>query len=90
MSDIPPIDSRANVIIPRTRRPDEPAGGSTTTPVDRVDISETGQILATLDHADGIRAEKVAAIREAIQNGTYETSDKIDYTVSRLLAALRA
>ncbi len=90
MSDIPPIEPRPSVAIPRLARAQEAAADPVAVPVDRVEISETGQLLATLEHPEGIRADKVAAIREAIQNGTYETDEKIDVTVSRLLEALQA
>ena len=90
MSDIPPIEARPGVAAPRLARPREVAADPGAVPVDRVEISETGQLLATLEHPEDIRADKVAAIREAIQNGTYETDEKIDLTVSRLLDALQA
>lgn len=35
--------------------------------------------------SSGIRADKVAAVKAAIANGTYETDDKIDATVNKLL-----
>lgn len=89
MNDIPPIDGRVNYIpaVP-ARSAEEPAFRAAPAPVDSVEISEAGQILATLANPAEIRAERVAAIREAIQNGTYESPDKIDATVDRLLQIL--
>jgi anti-sigma28 factor (negative regulator of flagellin synthesis) len=89
MSDIPPIDSRVNYLPPLpAKSADEPASRAMAASEDRVEISETGQILATLENPSDIRADRVAAVREAIQNGTYETSDKIEATVNRLLTIL--
>jgi anti-sigma28 factor (negative regulator of flagellin synthesis) len=58
---------------------------------DHVEISELAQLLSSLDPDNQalFRAEKVANIREAIANGTYETTDKIDYVVSRLMDVLQ-
>jgi anti-sigma28 factor (negative regulator of flagellin synthesis) len=59
---------------------------------DRVEISELAQLLSSLDpdRQASIRTEKVTEIRSAIANGTYETDDKIDYVVGRLMDVLQA
>jgi hypothetical protein len=49
-----------------------------------------GQALSALQDPSEIRAERVALVREAIAAGVYETEDKIQATVSRLLDALRS
>lgn len=36
-----------------------------------------------------VRTKKVAAIRKALADGTYETPEKVDLTVHRLLRVLR-
>lgn len=58
---------------------------------DHVEISELAQLLSSLDPDSQtlFRAEKVASIRESIANGTYETQDKIDYVVGRLMQVLQ-
>ena len=56
---------------------------------DRVEISDTAQSLSTLESDSGIRIDKVLAIREAIQDGTYETEEKIEATVEKLIDVLR-
>ena len=66
-----------------------PLGGPPA-PVDRVEISDAAQALSGLDPESGIRAEKVAEIRDAIANDTYLTDEKINITADRLLDALRA
>ncbi len=48
-------------------------------------ISQT-QALGQTDRAsDGIRAEKVAALREAIAGGTYETHENLSAALDKLL-----
>lgn len=90
MADISSINAAAvtpGASVPRTTRAQVPAPSSERT--DEVEISELAQLLSSLDPDDcPIRAQKVADIREAIQNGTYETEDKIDYVVTRLMEIL--
>jgi anti-sigma28 factor (negative regulator of flagellin synthesis) len=58
---------------------------------DHVEISELARLLSSLDPDSQalFRAEKVANIRDAIASGTYETEDKLDYVVSRLMDVLQ-
>jgi negative regulator of flagellin synthesis FlgM len=53
-------------------------------PVDQVDISFEAQMLAGTQ-ADSVRAERVATIKAQIASGVYETPDKLDAAVSRML-----
>jgi anti-sigma28 factor (negative regulator of flagellin synthesis) len=67
--------------------PAEAAGLATPTgPVDSLDLSGVGQPAAL--QADNIRADKVAAIRQQLDAGTYETDDKINGAVDKLLNEL--
>ncbi len=52
---------------------------------DHVDISSEAQMLAGMNDTSGIRAERVAEIREQIEAGQYETADKLDTAIERLL-----
>jgi len=58
---------------------------------DQVEISDLARLLSSLDPDSQalFRADKVATIREAIANGTYETDDKINYVVGRLMDVLQ-
>jgi anti-sigma28 factor (negative regulator of flagellin synthesis) len=51
---------------------------------DRVELSGVSHLLATLK-ANDIRADKVQSVRAAIDAGTYETSDKMDAAIDKLL-----
>ena len=96
MSDIPPIKAAASPagMTPQRKVEGGPAAGGKTAreaaPVDRIEISEMGQLLSTLELDGDIRVEKVMEIREAIANGTYETEAKLEYTINRLLEVLRS
>jgi negative regulator of flagellin synthesis FlgM len=71
---------------PHTTRAIEPAStGGASGVGDRVDISEAGQMADRLAEIPDIRAERVEEIRAAIASGTYETDDKLNTAVERLL-----
>lgn len=52
--------------------------------VDKVELSSTAVHLDALKRND-IRADKVADIRAQIEAGTYETPDKLDAAIDKLL-----
>jgi len=54
-------------------------------PVDQLDISHEADLASRLQDVPGIREDRVAAIRAQIETGVYETDDKLDAAVSRLL-----
>jgi negative regulator of flagellin synthesis FlgM len=51
---------------------------------DRVEFSKVSHLLQTLK-ANDIRADKVADVRAKIAAGTYETSEKLDKAIDRLM-----
>jgi anti-sigma28 factor (negative regulator of flagellin synthesis) len=51
---------------------------------DRVELSGAGEMLKALK-ANDIRTDKVAQVRAQIEAGTYETDDKLDAAIERLL-----
>ena len=57
-------------------------------PTDEVEISEMGQLLESTSTMPEIRHERVEQIRRAIAEGTYETADKLNLAVDRLLDEL--
>ena len=56
---------------------------------DRVELSPEAKLLSKIHELPGVRTDKVDAARHEIARGTYETSDKIDALVDRLLAEFR-
>jgi len=53
--------------------------------VDQLDISPEADFVAQARDLPEIREDRVAQIRAQIQNGTYETADKLDGALSQLL-----
>lgn len=60
----------------------------TSIPVDQVELSEIPDLVSELDGPSEVRAERLAQIRAAIDDGTYETADKLQSAVDRLLLDL--
>ena len=52
---------------------------------DRVELSEMGTFLSAIRDLPDIRVEKIAAVRAQVDAGTYETPEKVQATVTRLL-----
>jgi negative regulator of flagellin synthesis FlgM len=74
---------------PHRLTPSQPAGSSYGAGgVDQLDISPEADFVAQARELPEIREDRVAAIRAQIAAGTYETADKLDVAVSRLLDEL--
>ena len=56
-----------------------------TTPLDQVDISPEADLVSQVHELPEVRADRVEAIRAEIASGVYETDEKLDVTVGRLL-----
>jgi anti-sigma28 factor (negative regulator of flagellin synthesis) len=71
---------------PHSSRAIQPSSTTNTSNVgDRLDISEAGQIAGRLADLPEIRADRVRDLRAAILNGSYESQDKLNTAVERLL-----
>jgi negative regulator of flagellin synthesis FlgM len=57
-------------------------------PRDHVEISPLGQMLDGIGQLPEIRQEKVDEIRRQLSAGSYESSEKLDVAVDRLLEEL--
>ena len=57
-------------------------------PTDELSLSSETTMLSRVQNAPEIRMDRVAEIRAQIANGTYETSDKRDMAVGRMLDEL--
>lgn len=55
---------------------------------DRVEISQVGRLLSRVHEISAVRVGKVAAIRAAIEAGQYETPQKLEVALDRLLEEL--
>ena len=54
---------------------------------DEVEISSAGKMMESLNQS--MRAERLAQIKSAIEAGEYETPDKLEIALERLLAEVR-
>ena len=52
---------------------------------DEVDISEAARLVEQVQQMPEIREDRVEAVRQQIAAGTYETSDKLNAAIERLL-----
>ena len=59
------------------------------TPRDHVEISPLGQMLDGISQLPEIRYEKVEELRAQLATGSYETTDKLELAIDRLLDELR-
>ncbi len=53
--------------------------------VDQIDISEAAQLVEQVRQLPDIREDRVEAVRQQIAAGTYDTSEKLDAAIERLL-----
>lgn len=54
-------------------------------PRDEVEISSAGDMLERLNQSSEIRAERLAQIRAAIEAGEYETPEKLEAALQKML-----
>lgn len=73
------------IAAPHATRAAQPnASASPSTISDQLDISDAARLAERVAELPEIRADRVAELRAAIANGTYETSDKLATAVDRL------
>lgn len=86
------INGINNVHGPQNISQPHRASSTTNTPAtqsgDSVEISSEAAFLSRINDLPEIRSDKVADIRAQIAQGTYETGEKLDVAVSRLLNEL--
>ena len=54
-------------------------------PTDELDLSSETTMMSRIHNVPDVRMDRVAEIRAQIANGTYETSEKLDLAVGRML-----
>ncbi len=75
-----------SVSAPRNPQLAQPTGESRSCQItDEVHISEAARLAEQSQSSQEIRSQRVEEIRAQILEGTYETADKLDVAVSRLL-----
>lgn len=80
------IHGAQGVSAPHTSRAVEPPATAAAPSIgDQLDISEAGRMAERVAELPDIRADRVAELRTAILNGTYETHDRLSTAVERLL-----
>jgi negative regulator of flagellin synthesis FlgM len=87
MSNINPLGNNnpVNRVGPTKPTPRTPIDQPVVSPkADRVELSGTDALLAKLK-TNQVRTDKVAEIKAQIDAGTYETPDKIDAAIDRLM-----
>jgi negative regulator of flagellin synthesis FlgM len=71
---------------PHTSRISSPTTRTESAPIrDEVQISDAARLVEQAQQAPDIRQDRVNTIRAQIAAGTYETPDKLDMALSRLL-----
>ena len=55
-----------------------------TTPKDELELSAAGVAMDRVGETPEMRAERLSQIKEAIDNGSYETDEKLDAALSRM------
>ncbi len=74
------------VAAPHAVRPQNvEAPPQSSAPVDELEISDHGRLLEAARQLPDIRADKVAAIRAALADGTYDIQSRLEAAVERLL-----
>ena len=89
----PTIQANSATRSSQPEKPAEGAGKSSAAPIDRLELSHTPEVnrLEVTNQIAGggeIRIDRVAEIRRQISNGTYETAEKLDAALDRLLDQL--
>jgi anti-sigma28 factor (negative regulator of flagellin synthesis) len=61
---------------------------SVAAPRDELEISSAGKMLDRLSETPDVRAERLAQIKEAIENGAYDSDEKLEAALSRMFDSL--
>lgn len=68
-----------------TNNKEAPTSKPISSPQDELEISSAGRMLDEMTNDSEMRAERLAQIKAAIDDGTYETDEKLDAALNRLL-----
>ena len=76
--------------VPQTPETKPATESKPVSPRDEVEISSAGKMLDSLSQSPEIRAERLAQIKSEIDAGTYETPEKLEAALEKLLAEIGA
>lgn len=79
------VPVRGNPSVPANR---EVTGSKPVSPNDELEISAAGKMLDQLSQNPDIRQERIARIKAAIENGTYDTDAKLEAALSKMFDSL--
>ncbi len=68
--------------------PAKTAANQPATPRDAVEISAVGKMLDQASQSSDVRSERLAQIKAAIEAGEYETPEKLEAALEKLLGAI--
>jgi negative regulator of flagellin synthesis FlgM len=68
---------------------EKPQSAGPVSPKDEVEISAVGKMLDDASRTPGIREQRLAEIKAAIEAGTYETPEKLELALARMVEQLK-
>jgi negative regulator of flagellin synthesis FlgM len=68
---------------------EKPQAAGPVSPKDEVEISSVGKMLDDASRMPGIREQRLAEIKAAIEAGTYETPEKLELALARMVEQLK-
>ena len=72
-----------------TTGPAESAPVGPVSPKDEVEISAAGKLLDDASRTPGVREQRLAEIKAAIESGMYETPEKLEMAINRMVDQLK-
>ena len=78
----------ARAVSPTTSVSQPSTASSVVAPRDQLEISSAGKMLDRLSETPEVRAERLAQIKEAIENGAYDTDEKLEAALSKMIDSL--
>ena len=78
-------NTQAVNLQPKTASTNSVNNNATALPVDQLDISTQAQMMSTAAAGGEVRTDRVAELRAQIANGNYDTAEKLDTAVGRML-----
>lgn len=78
-----PVRSNSGAQAPR-----DLTGGKPVSPKDELEISAAGKMLDKISQTPDLRQERLTRIKAEIENGTYDTDEKLEAALSKMFTSL--